>query len=1062
MENKGSSSGSAGKSGGAAGITGSAKNAVTPGFLGGAGGGEKPDGLSDKNAQGAAVLGAAEGAATNTDLGQNSDDLNGAREDEEAAEGYYSGEGRDDGEDDNKNFLSGHKGPVATLIGLFVALAGMIGGAQLSQPFSLAEQLRTTFNTMQTSVSHRSNVLFKYQLGKDVKNPVKSKLFGRDVFKVSSKQEAKLKQRGIEIAEVDGKNVMKFTDGAGNVKYVVPDAKDIPTIKGKVGEFEVMDFNTAFKTDTEFFEAYKGGSLTWRGSIANWFESMTMRFLSDNKLTRNLFNDFEQKVDQNGKFRGASELMAKGTDELTTGGTATSKTNNSEAKTKTDADGNVTYDDKAKVSAKAKTETESGVTIARSKGSADVEAKLTAEAKKMSPDSGGGISGMVQTATSIICGAGDVIGVISLAVTGAELLQIIHLITGYLEAIDKVKAGDGDASPINEIAQGLNEVGTSTHYDLEASAVQSLEGVDGSSENSWEVMESNAGKISTSTSTTTKTAMESSGIASLYGGGKVNPGDASVKSMNFTKSIKRIVGGLGVSMAAFNTCTVAKMGANAWGLVEDAIEYIPCIVGLIAAIFTYGATSTLCAGAVFNIVSKVAMTAVISAAIGAVISAIVPFAAKMLTRDLITNLAGEDLGNALVSGSNLYMGNNHRYNGGSLANKDTYVQFAMAQQEVIAEDARYERLIKSPFDASSQHTFMGTLMRQLMNFVGSSSIMSVVSSANNTLVSSIASISPTASAIDANYMLVDNYEEECPYLASIGAVGDAYCNPYAITDMSTMGMDPSEVMAAISDNLIIEEEGSAEAVGNNGVKIKGNSQLAQYIMFCDQRASSFGIVDQNISNKLADWSDVRTESDTINMVTNGAIGGVPMYGDFVDVVQNAQKLANLGYITGESCVAGNNLEEGTTMNIDTTSMDNMEGYNGKSASIATPSWSKARLYQRFIEDQSLMESMGIVDKSAVTAFLEEYYEENPLDNSYEGILARYSGLSKEGVIAVEDAIDYYTYIANYDPTERYAFGQDIKPAGADELKFDNDQKIAYVVLLNTIEFADVRNRSFVV
>ena len=39
--------------------------------------------------------------------------------------------------------------------------------------------------------------------------------------------------------------------------------------------------------------------------------------------------------------------------------------------------------------------------------------------------------------------------------------------------------------------------------------------------------------------------------------------------------------------------------------------------------------------------------------------------------------------------------------------------------------------------------------------------------------------------------------------------------------------------------------------------------------------------------------------------------------------------------------------------------------------------------------------MGLIEKSSVTAYLEEYYEKHPLDNSYEGILARRSGLTKD-------------------------------------------------------------------
>ena len=76
-------------------------------------------------------------------------------------------------------------------------------------------------------------------------------------------------------------------------------------------------------------------------------------------------------------------------------------------------------------------------------------------------------------------------------------------------------------------------------------------------------------------------------------------------------------------------------------------------------------------------------------------------------------------------------------------------------------------------------------------------------------------------------------------------------------------------------------------------------------------------------------------------------------------------------------------------------------------------------YQRFIEDQRLLENMDLVEKSSVTAFLEDYYEKHPLDNSFEGILARKTGLTKENVIATIDTINYLTFIANYNPDGYY-------------------------------------------
>ena len=69
----------------------------------------------------------------------------------------------------------------------------------------------------------------------------------------------------------------------------------------------------------------------------------------------------------------------------------------------------------------------------------------------------------------------------------------------------------------------------------------------------------------------------------------------------------------------------------------------------------------------------------------------------------------------------------------------------------------------------------------------------------------------------------------------------------------------------------------------------------------------------------------------------------------------------------------------------------------------------------FFAYQRLLENMGLVEKSSVTAYLEEYYEKHPLDNSYEGILARRSGLTKDQVIAYLDKLEYLAKIAEYDP-----------------------------------------------
>ncbi len=78
----------------------------------------------------------------------------------------------------------------------------------------------------------------------------------------------------------------------------------------------------------------------------------------------------------------------------------------------------------------------------------------------------------------------------------------------------------------------------------------------------------------------------------------------------------------------------------------------------------------------------------------------------------------------------------------------------------------------------------------------------------------------------------------------------------------------------------------------------------------------------------------------------------------------------------------------------------------------------------FFAYQRLLENMGLVEKSSVTAYLEEYYEKHPLDNSYAGVLARRSGLTKENVIALLNYAEDLVFLANYNPANYYPLHTD--------------------------------------
>ena len=220
-------------------------------------------------------------------------------------------------------------------------------------------------------------------------------------------------------------------------------------------------------------------------------------FLTNNKLTRNAFNNYEE---QKAAADGDGLEAVKETLEEKTGAIENEGEKAREVVEETDDDGNVSY----------KKEDSSIDSGKMTRG--DIEDL----GKKME-----NIRSKFASSANIICGISSAVGAITMAVTAAETLQVINLATMYFEAIDKVKAGDSEAAPINELADTLNERKSNTN-----DVLVSMEQVSDSEYDATIKKE-----------TTKKSAMESEGIAALYSGRKVNPSDPSVQSFNLTASI---------------------------------------------------------------------------------------------------------------------------------------------------------------------------------------------------------------------------------------------------------------------------------------------------------------------------------------------------------------------------------------------------------------------------------------------------------------------------------------------------------------------------------------------
>ena len=220
---------------------------------------------------------------------------------------------------------------------------------------------------------------------------------------------------------------------------------------------------------------------------------------------------------------------------------------------------------------------------------------------------------------------------------------------------------------------------------------------------------------------------------------------------------------------------------------------------------------------------------------------IVPAIVKMVTRDIVNNLAGESLGNAIMSGASSYISSNAKLGGQAAASEESYIAYLGAYDSYIADKAQYERETRSPFDTSSQYTFMGKVLMSFSSLVSSkNSILGMISSTGRVLGSAITPLIPGASAaenVTTASEIADRTAKNCTYADSVNALADEFCNPLIITDLSTMNSRPGEIIDII-DNLGGNFEDVAEGEETPDVPtIKENSELADYIVYCGQRES---------------------------------------------------------------------------------------------------------------------------------------------------------------------------------------------------------------------------------
>ena len=835
-------------------------------------------------------------------------------------------------------------------MGNSLAPFSLVNVFQSKDPLNVTNQRVDNLMTRMMAPSSRKKTVTIDGKKYEINNISKARILQPDKFKLTASQKSKLKKNGFEIKTEKGITVLK----RGNTT-IVPDSKYADKFKGKG---EVLDYKTALSGSDDLSLSLKQGTMTFRSRVRYWFDTKIKNLFSRIGLSRNRASDMKKgdldELKQHTTQGDEDPDLSKGriSNETEYGETETST---GKKRTRTITEGNV--------------EDLSGI----KKGATPVEIETEVSKLANAKQNSGILSGDWSKIAQMGCMASNIVGSVLNLMRALNLMQVRQVALQIFEIIQKAQAGDNIGDSLNTVAASLITPGTNTYK----TGLFSSGALEDSEEQS---MDDKVVKGS---------AMQANGIISKYEG-KPRAPDTATGALNPMANLGElgpILKGFGLSLTSFKTCASLQVVTSLTSIAEEIKD-----VGTIVSCFSPAAAAG-CSALLFSIGKKIATAITIQLVINALVSWLVPKVANWLVLDISTQLFGQQLGNVIGEGIMDIMNKNAQSGGSSLATKSTLLDYKNYEHISLAEEARYERATRSPFDPTSQYTFLGSLVTKLSTMSNSlSSPLASLASIGNTAVSALGNILPHANAVeDAKYAdyLQEYTKDYCPNLYSIGALaGDAFCNPVMIEDVSTLNTDPAEVVLRLDNDKDLKcfEQGSEDS---DVPTIDQEGHCMEYILWYTQRESEFGVADMNIANS----KPIEGDNATVSAVVNA----VPVIGEVADIVNNGNALMRLGYVTGEVGVTKN------------------DGQSLSSITGEVPLWKQVKYIQRFISDQRVLKGMGAIEEDAVSAALRTYYENHPLDNSFEGILARKTGMTKENVEIALSFIKMASFIAEYDP-----------------------------------------------
>lgn len=353
-------------------------------------------------------------------------------------------------------------------------------------------------------------------------------------------------------------------------------------------------------------------------------------------------------------------------------------------------------------------------------------------------------------------------------------------------------------------------------------------------------------------------------------------------------------------------------------------------------------------------------------------------------------------------------------------------------EEVMARRAEAERATKSPFDISSPHTFLGSIVHNMAtsilgNYATGLTALSAITSAGDTASTAVASLMGSATAANGSGEYTTMSGLGCETLKMAGSIeGDLYCTSH--------NTPSTEFVHYTFDDFKNSEIGGD--IDDEGKPVEG-SGLYEFVNYGMDRYVSVGVKNAEVCERYREDTGYEPEQSFWQKVAN-------FFGD----MDGTYNVCDVGTVKGED------------KDLD---LEVRKIYTGAKYSFGSDADGPNSLYSSYVmydEVKSLLSD----EQSAVSKMREEYRKKHPLDNSKAGIISRRSGLSKhEAEIALVYS-DYLTMIANYNPNTRFDFTAPVVSIEKPILEYHSNEMALelYAWYSKQTEYDDLRTRNFVV